>query len=129
MASSGSARALDAYAAAERLTGRRAKVAAREDGGRLREGTHYGPIAKVLHFGEQVVTCICPIALMWSMASASDEFGMFLVGCLEATKCPRQMASTSIAFFASGTSSSTLTTDAQHQSLPLVLMANLASVI
>ena len=82
MASSGSALALASYAAAERLTGKRAFVAARDDGARLHEETHYGPIVKVLHFGEQVVTCICPLALLWSMASASDEFGMSLVGCL-----------------------------------------------
>ena len=57
-------------------------IYALEDGGRLRAETPYGPIGKVLRFGEEAVPYICPLALLWTMASASEGFGMFLLACL-----------------------------------------------
>ena len=35
-----------------------------------------------MYFGAVAVAYICPFALMWPMASASDAFGALLVGCL-----------------------------------------------
>ena len=49
-----------------------ARLLAREDANRLYAETPYGPI------GEESVSYICPLALLWTMASASDGFGMFL---------------------------------------------------
>ena len=55
---------------------------ARAHTARLDAETPYGPIRKVLRFAEEVVPYICPLALLWAMASASDWFGMFLLDCL-----------------------------------------------
>ena len=67
---------MDSYAAIQRITGKKRSASAADDYDRLRAETPYGPIAKVLRFGEEALTYICPFALMWSMASASEEFGM-----------------------------------------------------
>ena len=58
-------------AAPERLTGKKARHFAGEDTDRLHAETPYGPIGKVLRFGEEAVPYICPLALLWTMASAS----------------------------------------------------------
>ena len=60
------------YRAQERLTGKKARHFAGEDIGRLHAETPYGPIGKVLRFGEEAVPYICPLALLWTMASASE---------------------------------------------------------
>ena len=71
-----------AYKAQELLSGNKSHHIAGENIGRLHEETPYGPIGKVLRFGEEAVPYICPLALMWTMASASEGFGMFLLACL-----------------------------------------------
>ena len=69
------------YSAQAQLTGEKtARLLAREDANRLHAETPYGPIGKVLRFGEEAVQYICPLALLWTMASASEGFGMFFVG-------------------------------------------------
>ena len=67
------------YEAEERFTGKKVRHFAGEDTDRLHAETPYGPIGKVLRFGEESVSYICPLALLWTMASASDGFGMFLL--------------------------------------------------
>ena len=68
------------YSAQSKLTqAKTAQRIAREDADRLHAETPYGPIGKVLRFGEEAVTYICPLALLWTMASASDGFGMCLL--------------------------------------------------
>ena len=71
-----------AYETQGRLTGKRSRDIAGENIGRLHAETPYGPSGKVLRFGEEVVTYVCPLALLWTMASASEGFGMFLLACL-----------------------------------------------
>ena len=70
------------YKTQERLAGKRARNLADENTDRLHAETPYGPIGKVLRFGEEAVPYICPLALLWTMASASEWFGSFFVDCL-----------------------------------------------
>ena len=69
-----------AYNTEARLTGKSARHLSNENDGHLHAETPYGPIGKVLRFGEEVVPYICPLALLWTMASASEGFGMCFVG-------------------------------------------------
>jgi len=73
---------LDPYEAQGRLTGKRSCDIAGENIDRLHAETPYGPIGKVLRVGEEAVPYVCPLALLWTMASASEGFGMFLLACL-----------------------------------------------
>ena len=70
------------YSAEEQLTGNKRRRLANVHYDRLDADTPYGPIGKVLRFGEEAVPYICPLALLWTMASASEGFGMFLLACL-----------------------------------------------
>ena len=70
------------YSAQEQLTGKKRRRLANVHYDRLDADTPYGPIGKVLRCGEEVVHYICPLALLWMMASASEGFGMFFLDCL-----------------------------------------------
>ena len=70
------------YSAEEQLTGKKRRRLGNVHYGRLGADTPYGPISKVLRFGKEAVQYICPLALLWMMASASEGFGMFLLDCL-----------------------------------------------
>ena len=56
---------LTSYNAGERLAGREAWRAVEEHLAHLNAETLYGPIAKVLRFGELVVTYVYQFALLW----------------------------------------------------------------
>ena len=73
---------MGSYGAQERLTGKTVRHFAGEDTDRLRAEIPYGPISKVLRFGEEAVPYICPLALLWTVASESEGVGMFLLACL-----------------------------------------------
>ena len=73
---------LESYTVHERLMGKRARDLGAENQDRLHAETPFGPIGKVLRVGEEAVPYICPLALLWTMASASEGFGMFLLACL-----------------------------------------------
>ena len=64
------------------MTGKRARDIAGDNAANLHAETPYGPIGNVLRFGEEVVPYICPFAVLWTMASASEGFGMCLLACL-----------------------------------------------
>ena len=61
--------AMDSYAAQERITGKKRSTSAADDYDRFRAEAPYGPIAKVLRFGEEALTYICPFALLWTPGS------------------------------------------------------------
>ena len=71
------------YSAEEQPTGTKRRRLANVHYDRLDADTPYGPIGKVLRFGEEAVQYICPLALLWMMASASEGFGKFFLDCLD----------------------------------------------
>ena len=72
----------EAYNTQARLTGKSARHLTDENNDRLHAETPYGAIGKVLRFGEEAVQYICPLALLWTMASTCEGFGMCSLDCL-----------------------------------------------
>ena len=71
---------IESYEAHGRLTGQGSRVLAYEHKDRLHAETPYGPTGKVLRFGEEAVPYVCPLALLWTMASASEGVRHVFVG-------------------------------------------------